>query len=115
MKKAVTAFAKFVIVTVILTVIIGGIAIKTISGLASENFALREKVAELENRVQESCTMTCSLHIDLLPSWNVAFLCYDFPMNFSTTWDYCNSYADGEVIPMLDFEGNYFIDIYVTA
>lgn len=115
MKKAITAFIKFVIFTIILTVIISSIAIKAISALTAENVALQKQLEEMENQVLKPHTMSCNLHIDLLPSWDIDFLCYDFPMNFQTTWDYCSAYAEGEIIPMLEFEGNYFVDIYITA
>ena len=115
MKKAITAFVKFVIIAVVVTVIIGGIAIRAISDLAAENFALREQIVELENQAQQSQTMTCDLHVELLPSWEIGFLCYQIPMEFPTTWDYYNSYSSGEIIPMLKFQDNYFISIYVTA
>ena len=115
MKKAITAFAKFVIIAVVVTVIIGGIAVRAISDLAAENFALREQIVELENQAQQAQTMTCDLHVELLPSWEIGFLCYQIPMEFPTTWDYYNAYSSGEVIPMLKFQDNYFISIYVTA
>ena len=115
MKKALTGFVKFVLITVIITVIIGSIAVKAISDLAAENFALREQIVELENQAQQSQTMTCNLHVELLPSWEIGFLCYQIPMEFPTTWDYYNSYSSGEIIPMLEFQDNYFISIYVTA
>ena len=115
MKKAIKAFTKFVIFTIILTVIISSIAVKAISALTAENVALREQLAEMEEQVLKPHTMSCNLHIDLLPSWNIDFLCHNFPMTFQTTWDYCSAYAEGEIVPMLEFEGNYFIEIYVTA
>ena len=115
MKKALTGFVKFVLITVIITVIISSIAVKAISDLAAENLALQEQVAVLEQRTQESHTMNCNLHVKLLPSWDIDFLSYDIPMEFPTTWDFCNAYATGEVVPMLNFDGNYFISIYITA
>lgn len=115
MKKFLFSTVKFITVAILITVIIGGIAIKTISDLACEYFELREQITELENRVQEEKLMTCSLHVSLLPSWNIKFLTYKIPMQFPTTWEYFNSYRTGEVVPILQFEDSYFLSLYVTA
>lgn len=115
MRRFICSFFKFVIVTILITVIISSIAVKSISALAAENHELRQQIIVLENSVKEPQAMDSTLHVELLPSWNIDFLKYQVPMEFPTTWDYCQEYSSGDLLPILHFEECFFLDLYVSV
>ena len=115
MRKFIVSAAKFIVVAILVTVIIGGIAVHSISSLANENYELRQQIAQLEASIKEPQTMACNLHVELLPSWDINFLTYTIRMDFPTTWDFCEAYDSGDLIPIIQFEDNYFLSIYITA
>ena len=115
MKRFVVTFLKFVVVTILITAIISSIAIKSISELAAENHELRQQITRLENSAKEPQMMDCTLHVELLPGWNIEFLTYQIPMEFPTTWDYCQEHSRGDLLPILQFEECFFLALYVTV
>ena len=115
MKRFVASFLKLMVVTVLITAIISCIAVKSISELAAENHELRQQIVRLENSAKEPQMMECTLHVELLPSWNIEFLTYQISIEFPTTWDYSQAHTSGDLLPILHFEECFFLNLYVTV
>lgn len=115
MKQFVISAMKFVLTAIIVTVIVGSIAVRSIASLANENYELRQQITQLQESAKEPQTMDCNLHIRLLPSWDIKFLTYKIRMEFPTTRDFYETYTSGDLIPILQFEDNYFLSVYITA
>lgn len=112
MIKAFCNFVKITATVIVVTVLLSAVAIKTISQLSTENYALRRQA---EDAAQQSQTMACDLHIALLPFLGIDYLTYDFPMEIPATGAYAGSYQSGDTLPILQFEECFFLSLYVTA
>ena len=99
MIKAFCNFVKISATVIIVTVLLSAIALKSISQLSMDNYALRRQAEPDPN------TTACGLHIALFPSLGIEYLTYDFPMEIPA----------GDTIPTLHFQDCFFLSLTVTA
>ena len=107
MIKAFCNFVKISATVLIVTVLLSAIALKSISQLSMDNYALRRQA----EGISASQTTACDLHIALFPFLGIEYLTYHFPMEIPSA----GSYQSGETLPILQFEDCFFLSLYVTA
>lgn len=109
MRKFFGSLFKLCFVAALVAVLIGGVAVHTISGLAKENHALKAQIAELEARDTREYWLECNLNVTLFPDFDLDFLTCTVPMTLPTTWDYYNAYAEGDELPILGYDNNFLL------